>query len=312
MNCNILLSQTGNSDTQDQQFTTLPSANDVYHSNGSSSGSVSPDGWGLGYAHHVPVESTCSASSEHSLSCEEYDYLPQPYIIDSPTQLPLQGNPSVKTMLSPAGSAMMAGYNQLGPGSGGTDSHNRFNYFGVDFPQNITSYEKDATLSLSLKRDPNPAIGMSAKVKPHRIVHTTSSGAIACWGKEDTSVAKSRLLEDLHNYRYPNLQLHDLTNHVVEFSLDQYGSRFIQQKLERASFSDKQSVFAEILSNSYKLMTDVYANHVIQKFLQYGSYEQKQTLVSQLKGNVINLTLNMYGCRVIQKALETVTVVQQV
>ena len=99
MNCNILLSQTGNSDTQDQQFATLPSANGLYHSNGSSSGSTSLDGWGLGYAHHVPVESTCSAGSEYSLSCEECGYFPQPYIINSPTQLPLQGNPFVKTML---------------------------------------------------------------------------------------------------------------------------------------------------------------------------------------------------------------------
>ena len=90
MNCNILLSQAGNSGTQDQQFATLPSAIGLYHSNGSSSDSTSLDGWGLGYAHHVPVESTCSAGSEYSLSCEECGYLPQPYIINSPTQLFLQ------------------------------------------------------------------------------------------------------------------------------------------------------------------------------------------------------------------------------
>ena len=100
MNCSILLSQAGNSsDTQDQQFATLPSANGLYHSNGSNSGSTSLDGWGLGYAHDVPVESTCSTGSKYSLSCEECGYLSQPYIINSPTQLFLQGNPSVKTML---------------------------------------------------------------------------------------------------------------------------------------------------------------------------------------------------------------------
>ncbi|KAL8572583.1 hypothetical protein ACOMHN_017217 [Nucella lapillus] len=46
---------------------------------------------------------------------------------------------------------------------------------------------------------------------------------------------RSRLLEDFRNNRIPNLQLKDLYQHVVEFSQDQHGSRFIQQKLERAT-----------------------------------------------------------------------------
>ena len=36
---------------------------------------------------------------------------------------------------------------------------------------------------------------------------------------------RSRLLEDFRNNRIPSLQLKDLTNHVVEFSQDQHGSR---------------------------------------------------------------------------------------
>lgn len=36
---------------------------------------------------------------------------------------------------------------------------------------------------------------------------------------------RSRLLEDFRNNRYPNLQLRDLANHIVEFSQDQHGSR---------------------------------------------------------------------------------------
>lgn len=69
---------------------------------------------------------------------------------------------------------------------------------------------------------------------------------------------RSRLLEDFRNNRYPNLQLRDLVNHIVEFSQDQHGSRFIQQKLERATPADKQMVFTEILNASYSLMTDVF------------------------------------------------------
>lgn len=43
--------------------------------------------------------------------------------------------------------------------------------------------------------------------------------------KETLSVGRSSLLEDFRNNRIANLQLKDLTHHVVEFSQDQHGSR---------------------------------------------------------------------------------------
>ncbi|XP_055310309.1 maternal protein pumilio-like isoform X2 [Sitodiplosis mosellana] len=127
----------------------------------------------------------------------------------------------------------------------------------------------------------------------------------------DRSSGRSRLLEDFRNQRYPNLQLRDLTNHIVEFSQDQHGSRFIQQKLERATAAEKQLVFNEILSSAYSLMTDVFGNYVIQKFFEFGTPEQKSTLAQQVKGHVLPLALQMYGCRVIQKALESIPSEQQ-
>lgn len=117
---------------------------------------------------------------------------------------------------------------------------------------------------------------------------------------------RSKLLEDFRNNRYPNLQLHDLQRHIVEFSQDQHGSRFIQQKLERASVLEKSMVFNEILTAAYSLMTDVFGNYVIQKFFEFGSPEQKMLLAQKIKGHVLPLALQMYGCRVIQKALETI------
>nr|XP_018913429.1 PREDICTED: pumilio homolog 2 isoform X6 [Bemisia tabaci] len=123
---------------------------------------------------------------------------------------------------------------------------------------------------------------------------------------------RSRLLEDFRNNRYPSLQLRDLTNHIVEFSQDQHGSRFIQQKLERATVAEKQLVFSEIISCAYNLMTDVFGNYVIQKFFEFGTPEQKATLAQKVRGHVLPLALQMYGCRVIQKALESISGEQQV
>ena len=133
----------------------------------------------------------------------------------------------------------------------------------------------------------------------------TSSGSV------DKNSNRSRLLEDFRNNRYPNLQLRELTNHMVEFSQDQHGSRFIQQKLERAAPGEKQLVFQEILVAAYQLMTDVFGNYVIQKFFEFGTTEQKSQLVSKLRSHVQPLALQMYGCRVIQKALESIPLDQQ-
>jgi pumilio RNA-binding family len=88
--------------------------------------------------------------------------------------------------------------------------------------------------------------------------------------------------------------------------------RFIQQKLEHASQTEKALVFNEILSAAYTLMMDVFGNYVIQKFFEFGTSEQKQTLAQRVRGHVLSLALHTYGCRVIQKALESIPPEMQV
>lgn len=51
----------------------------------------------------------------------------------------------------------------------------------------------------------------------------------------------------------------------VRCSVDQHGSRFVQQKMENCSVEEKESVFREVLPHASKLMTDVFGNYVIQK-----------------------------------------------
>ncbi|KAI4167429.1 MAG: hypothetical protein LQ343_007224 [Gyalolechia ehrenbergii] len=110
------------------------------------------------------------------------------------------------------------------------------------------------------------------------------------------------------NKRY---ELKDIYGHIVEFSGDQHGSRFIQQKLETANSDEKDQAFREILPNAMQLMTDVFGNYVIQKFFEHGNQSQKKILANQMKGHVLALSLQMYGCRVVQKALEHILTDQQ-
>ncbi|XP_028773708.1 pumilio homolog 6, chloroplastic [Neltuma alba] len=113
-------------------------------------------------------------------------------------------------------------------------------------------------------------------------------------------------LEELKSGKGRRFELSDIIGHIVEFSSDQHGSRFIQQKLESCGAEEKALVFKEILPHACKLMTDVFGNYVIQKFFEHGSPEQRKELANQLTGQILPLSLQMYGCRVIQKALEVI------
>ena len=130
---------------------------------------------------------------------------------------------------------------------------------------------------------------------------------------DSSHIIRSPLLEDFRansktNKRY---ELRDLYDHVVEFSGDQHGSRYIQQKLETANSDEKEQIFAEILPNSLQLMTDVFGNYVIQKLFEHGNQSQKKQLANHMKNHILSLSLQMYGCRVVQKALEHVLTDQQ-
>ncbi|KAM0043182.1 putative armadillo-like helical, nucleic acid binding NABP, pumilio domain-containing protein [Helianthus debilis subsp. tardiflorus] len=121
----------------------------------------------------------------------------------------------------------------------------------------------------------------------------------------------SSLLDEFKSNKTKCFELSEIAGHVVEFSADQFGSRFIQQKLETATTEEKDMVFNEIMPQAYSLMTDVFGNYVVQKFFEHGSATQIRELAEQLTGHVLTLSLQMYGCRVIQKAIEVVDLDQQ-
>ena len=153
--------------------------------------------------------------------------------------------------------------------------------------------------------------------------HVVGNGNFACTypsnlrmpprEQEQVQIIRSPLLEEfrMSNKTNKRYELRDIFNHVVEFSGDQHGSRFIQQKLETANSDEKDQVFKEIQPNSLQLMTDLFGNYVIQKMFEHGNQTQKKVLANNMKGHVLTLSTQMYGCRVVQKALEHVLTDQQ-
>ncbi|KAK4286550.1 hypothetical protein QN277_003091 [Acacia crassicarpa] len=122
----------------------------------------------------------------------------------------------------------------------------------------------------------------------------------------------SSLLEEFKSNKTKCFELSEISGHVVEFSADQYGSRFIQQKLEQATTEEKNMVYQEIMPHALALMTDVFGNYVVQKFFEHGLAPQRRELANKLFGHVLTLSLQMYGCRVIQKAIEVVDLDQKI
>jgi len=115
------------------------------------------------------------------------------------------------------------------------------------------------------------------------------------------------LVEDSSCYR-----LEELQGYYVEFSRDQYGSRFLQREMEVAGVVALQLVFDEVLPVIANLMVDAYGNYVVQKFFDFGTDGQKEILANRLQGHVFLLSTHSYGCRVIQKALDNIPSIYQV
>ncbi|KAL5533325.1 PUF3 [Sanghuangporus sanghuang] len=135
--------------------------------------------------------------------------------------------------------------------------------------------------------------------------------------KLDTAVApnvtlRSPLLDEFRTNKSRKWELKDIFGYIVEFSGDQHGSRFIQQKLETATSEEKQIVFDEIVPGAaLQLTQDVFGNYVVQKLFEHGTQIQKTILASTMENHILALSLQMYGCRVVQKAIEFILPEQQ-
>uniref|UniRef100_A0A8C8LNM7 PUM-HD domain-containing protein n=1 Tax=Oncorhynchus tshawytscha TaxID=74940 RepID=A0A8C8LNM7_ONCTS len=81
-------------------------------------------------------------------------------------------------------------------------------------------------------------------------------------------------------------------------------SRFIQQKLERATPSD---IVRELDGHVLKCVKDQNGNHVVQKCIECVQPQALQFIIDAFQGQVFVLSTHPYGCRVIQRILEHCT-----
>uniref|UniRef100_A0A0E0DQ02 PUM-HD domain-containing protein n=1 Tax=Oryza meridionalis TaxID=40149 RepID=A0A0E0DQ02_9ORYZ len=85
-------------------------------------------------------------------------------------------------------------------------------------------------------------------------------------------------------------------------SIDQCGSRFIQQKLQNATPEEKFK-----MPHAIELVTDIYGNYVLQKVAtgksltgSWSSFDAGEFFLEDMYGHVVELSVHQYGCRVVQ------------
>ncbi|CAD7929555.1 unnamed protein product [Amoebophrya sp. A120] len=99
-------------------------------------------------------------------------------------------------------------------------------------------------------------------------------------------------------------ELNEILPHVVEFCKDQYGSRYIQQKLQVSAAHEKQAFYLALKPHVRDLVLDPFGNYVVQKFFERGNREHREGLASELRGLALGLSYHMFGCWVMQRLME--------
>ena len=122
----------------------------------------------------------------------------------------------------------------------------------------------------------------------------------------ENSQASNLLIEYKSCGKKPSVQ--ELQGHVVEFSTDSCGSRYIQHMMEIGTASQREQIIDEAIPMAVELMQDMFGNYVMQNFLEHATNSQRQSLVRSMEGIVLTLSTQQHGCRVVQKALDLIPV----
>uniref|UniRef100_A0A183CKG9 PUM-HD domain-containing protein n=1 Tax=Globodera pallida TaxID=36090 RepID=A0A183CKG9_GLOPA len=113
---------------------------------------------------------------------------------------------------------------------------------------------------------------------------------------------RSKLLDDYRNNRTANLQLTDLGDHVLEFALDPFGSRFIEQKLACASPTEKaqlvKALRGRLLTMSKKLHGCAVIKAVLKSVDKASQIEMIEELTPARRSRVIKCIKDHYGSKV--------------
>ncbi|ESO06525.1 hypothetical protein HELRODRAFT_131366, partial [Helobdella robusta] len=104
--------------------------------------------------------------------------------------------------------------------------------------------------------------------------------------------------------RLSGLPLSSAVGCLVDLAKDQFGSRYLQEKLESATTTSVSIITNELLPHIISLSMDLFGNYVVQKLLHNCDNDQRLKIKNKIINSIYDLSKHMYGCRVVQKAFE--------
>ncbi|CAM9019726.1 unnamed protein product [Wickerhamomyces anomalus] len=118
---------------------------------------------------------------------------------------------------------------------------------------------------------------------------------------------------EIPNYKnYDELNLIPIESlDILKLSVDQYGCRFLQKKLDLDS-SIKDVIFNKIFNNLINLIIDPFGNYLIQKLIDHLSTYQKDLMIEKIHGYLFLISINQYGTRSLQKIIDKISNTYQI
>lgn len=106
---------------------------------------------------------------------------------------------------------------------------------------------------------PNPLLKMNPSMQPMMYQQMGKIDRIPEFKPNKEAFSINNYMEEVRN-KQRELNLIEIRQNIVELSLDQNGSRIIQQKIENGSPKEKGIIFEEMIQNVVPICNDVFGN----------------------------------------------------
>ena len=103
---------------------------------------------------------------------------------------------------------------------------------------------------------------------------------------------------------YINESYEFLTSNLYILLKDQFGCKFLQDKLEKDKYIAFSYFFPALVPNINELIKDTFANYFIQKMLFYLNEAQMEYILKILEPNFLDICIDSRGTRVVQSIMD--------
>ncbi|KAL1917384.1 uncharacterized protein VTP21DRAFT_5040 [Calcarisporiella thermophila] len=108
------------------------------------------------------------------------------------------------------------------------------------------------------------------------------------------------------------MSLESLAGQVVALGRDQYGCRFLQNKIEDGDPAAIAFIVKEVYAHMIELMTDPFGNYLCQRLFEHANDEQRTMLALAVAPELVSISLHLHGTRAVQRMIENLTHPHQV